>query len=149
MLVNRLYSEQTISTKKVFLNCKISSTNITSISRRINRRDFYNPASSTKDVFMHKTKLVVKRTNKPKNERYKTFKRYLSENKKLIILFRHHLLCNWVKCKRKLAVHKQSSRKLFEFDHIIPFSNCGKTSLDNMQELCLDCHAIKTGYDFA
>ncbi len=44
-------------------------------------------------------------------------------------------------CKDELDVDNTSS---YEGDHIIPYSEGGKTTLDNCEILCLECHHIKT-----
>ena len=69
----------------------------------------------------------------------------LSENEKILILFRQKMRCNT--CSDLLVVHPDTKRKLFDFDHIIPRRKNGETSVQNMQALCPKCHAIKTSWD--
>jgi 5-methylcytosine-specific restriction endonuclease McrA len=69
----------------------------------------------------------------------------LSENEKILILFRQKMRCNT--CSDLLVVHPDTKRKLFDFDHIIPRRKNGETSVRNMQALCPKCHAIKTSWD--
>jgi len=73
------------------------------------------------------------------------FKKVLSENEKIMVLIRQEMRCN--SCTAKLVVHPATKRKLFDFDHIIPRCKKGETTFTNIQALCKQCHAIKTGWD--
>ena len=67
-----------------------------------------------------------------------TQKRYASKRQKRILLINQDFKC--ALCGVELAED-------FECDHMVPFSEGGETSLENLQALCKQCHANKTNMD--
>lgn len=111
--------------------------------KRIAIRSLFSPlmrGSSHTTVVTSKTK-----TKKIKKEPIEKTKQALTENEKMIVLFRQNNRCNV--CAAGLMIHPCTKHKLFDFDHIIPRSKNGKTDLQNIQALCKMCHAVKTGWD--
>lgn len=47
----------------------------------------------------------------------------------------------------KCSLCKKSLGKYFEVDHIVPFSQGGKTTIENLQGVCKPCHIQKSKVD--
>lgn len=67
-----------------------------------------------------------------------TKKRIASANQRRILLVWQDFRC---------AICGEELTKSYQVDHIVPFSAGGKTTLENLQALCLNCHKQKSSQD--
>jgi 5-methylcytosine-specific restriction endonuclease McrA len=84
--------------------------------------------------------IIVKTDYQNENGCNHKTKRTPDNRLKLKVMWRDGNVCRL--CGIKLSVWEEG-----HFDHIVPWSKCGETILDNLQILCAKCNLVKGSLD--
>ena len=72
--------------------------------------------------------------------------RTLSKKKKNLVWIRDNKKCK--NCSIDVDNSLENNYCHYQIDHIIPIKHGGTDNYDNLQTLCVNCHAIKTKLDY-